>query len=155
MARQGYDKIVIETFCPGFTVVNLASDENYAKLLEAEKNGTLPEPKAGNVARRAAYQHKKNMMYEIVEYDDGTTEERVKESIQPCPPADERGRLFLDLNQKDLAKKILVSLKAINKNVTTDPISALSEEEIMGPPPEKRVGGRPSKKKVVKVYPAI
>lgn len=151
MARYGEEKIIIETKCPFFASVKLEQDEAYGKLVEAEQSGTLPEPKNCSALPRAAYYHKKGMMYEVVEYDDGEEETVIKESVLACEPADSRGRLFIDVKQRDLAARILMSLKKIDKSVTVDPASALTEEELLAPLIEsaknKSKGGRPRKVK--------
>lgn len=138
-------------------MLDLSRDPKYKEIKEAEKNGTLPEGK-GNTTARAAYHHKMAHMYEIVEYDDGTTETRIKPDLIVVGPSDDRGRIFLDLDQVDLARKILRTLKAIDKNVGVDPSSALSEEEILGPPPPPpSKGGRGNvnkNRKIVRIRPA-
>ncbi len=147
--KYGDDVIIIETKCPFFTCVDLKKDEQYGKFVEAELAGTLPEPKNCSALPRAAYYHKKGMMYEVVEYDDGDEEVVVKESVLACEPADARGRLFINVKQKELAARILNTLKKIDKSVTVDPSSAMTEEELLGPirdkEKNKNKGGRPRK----------
>ena len=147
--KYGDDVIIIETNCPFFTAVDLKKDDQYGKFVEAELAGTLPEPKNCSSLPRAAYYHKKGMMYEIVEYDDGDEEEKIKESVLACEPADARGRLFINVKQKDLAARILSCLKKIDNTVTVDPSSAMTEEELLGPINDrnknKNKGGRPRK----------
>ena len=145
------DNIIIETKCPFFTAVQLEKDEQFGKFVEAEHNGTLPEPKNCSALPRAAYYHKKGMMYEIVEYEDGEEEVTIKEAVLACKPADSRGRLFINVKFKDLAARILMSLKKVDKSVTVDPASAMSEDELLGPlldkAKSKNKGGRPRKVK--------
>ena len=149
--NYGGDDIIIETKCPFFTSVKLENDTQYGKFVEAELAGSLPEPKNCSAMPRAAYYHKKGMMHEVVEYEDGDEEEVIKKDVLACPPADARGRLFIPIAQKELAARILNTLKKIDKSVTVDPLSAMTEEELLGPLREKAAkrnkGGRPRKEK--------
>lgn len=155
--RYDGENIIIETNCPFFTAVKLEKDEQFGKFVEAEHNNTLPEPKNCSALPRAAYYHKKGMMYEVVEYDDGEEETVIKQSVLACEPADSRGRLFIPVKDKDWAAGLLQRLKKIDKNVSVDPASAMTEEELLGPlevkaAKPKNKGGRP--RKIVKTRPA-
>ena len=138
------EKIEIKTYIKRFRSLNLGGNKEYADIKQAELEGNLPESK-GNTSPRAAYRHKDRHLYEIVDYNDGTSEKVVKEECikNQTDPLDDQGIIQYDLSEVDEARRILRSLKAVNKKVTTTHRSAMSEEEILGPPPPpKSRGGR-------------
>lgn len=140
------DYIIIETGRPFYAVVDMYKDPEMAKLKEHELAGTLPEPKNPTVQAKAYLHQKPGMLVEdYIDEESGDRRARFKDSVL-IAESDSRGRLFLEKDQKDLARRILKTLRRIDKNVTVDPASALTEEEILGADTPNK-GGRPPAKK--------
>lgn len=137
------DYIIIETGRPFYAFIDMYKDEGMKKLKEHEIAGTLPEPKNPTVQPKAYLHQKVSMLVEEVTNEYGDTVKRFKDSVI-LAEADERGRIFLPKEEKELARRILKVLKRIDKGVGVDSASILTEEEIMGPV-EQNKGGRPRK----------
>lgn len=138
------DYIIIETGRPFYTVIDMYKDPEMARLKEAEIAGTLPEQKNPTVMPKAGLYQKPGMLVEeYIDDEDGEKKKRFKDAVV-IAEADSRGRLFLAKTERELARRILKVLKRIDKTVSVDSASALSEEEIMGP---TNKGGRGNKTK--------
>ena len=136
------DYIIIETRRPFYVAIDMFKDPEMAKLKEHEKTNTLPEQKNPTVQSKAGLFQKPNMLIEsYIDDSDGERKNRFKDAVV-LAEADERGRLFLKKEDKELAKRIFKVLKRIDKDVCFDPASAYTEEEVMGPPKQNK-GGRP------------
>lgn len=137
------DYIIIETGRPFYTVIDMYKDPDMQKLKDAEQAGTLPEQKNPTVKNAAGLHQKESMLMEDY-FDDDTGERRSRfKDVVVLAEADSRGRCFIDKQNVDLAKRILKVLLRIDKTVAVDPASALSMEQIMGPPKVINKGGRP------------
>ena len=139
------DYIIIETRRPFYAVIDMFKDPEMQKLKDHEQAGTLPEQKNPTVQPKAGLYQKPSMLIEYyVDEEDGEKKHRFKDCVV-LAEADERGRLFIDKSERDLARRILKTLKRIDKDVSVDIASAVSEEELLGPPPTVNKGGRPRK----------
>lgn len=133
--------IIIETNRPFYTVIDMYKDPDMAKLKEHEKNGTLPEQKNPTVQPKAGLYQKPAMLMEDFIDEEGDRRAKFKDSVV-LALADERGRIFLEKTEKELARRIIKVLLRIDRNITIDPSSAMTMEEIMGPV-ERKSPGRP------------
>lgn len=137
--------IVIETFLPGYELIDLSKDESYGRLLQSEKDRTLPPPTNPNCPPRAAYYHKPGMLMEYVTYDDGTEGISTREDVLSVPKAGPDGKLHIHISLREQASVLFRALKRNNNNVCCDVTSCLTEEELCPPDAPKKRGGRPRK----------
>lgn len=139
-----------------FQKINLRADKRYDEICKLAEAGELFLEK-GQVTARAAAHHQEGMWREEVHYSDGTKEKRIKPAVLVAR-AEEDGKVELIYNNteemeaaKEIAKGILNTWQPIENNICIDYRSDLTEEEILGPPPQPVKAGR--KKQIVKVVP--
>jgi hypothetical protein len=133
---------IIESNRPYYAVIDMFKDAGYGALLEQEKAGTLPKPPNPTIMAKSYLHHTKEMLEEEYETEDGDKRWRFKDTVIVAE-ADERGRIFIEKSKPELARRILKTLRKIDRNVKLDPAGAMLPEEDEDRPLNK--GGRPRK----------
>lgn len=135
-----------ESARPFYTVINMAGNADFAALKKAEQTKTLP-PLAPNVRvhRNSAEIHSTaDMLIETYTDEPGGPERFKFRDECIVAQADERGRIFIDKEKTDLARRILREVRVLNPKAKLDPSGLMlpeeQPEELMKP---RNLGGRP------------
>ena len=131
---------VIETNRPLMKIVDFTKEPIYADLVDKEKTHKLPKTDS-RIYPKAAH----HLTFEMAVEQDMTGQKQLKESLFVVEPADERGRLYIPKDNPSLARKILETLRKIDKNVKLDPSGHILPEELPEEEQKRLKGGRPKK----------
>lgn len=139
---------IIESKRPHYTVIDMKGNPDFAQLKKDEAARTLPAVPMGKVVKNRAEIHASTEMLIETYYDKpgGVENFRFREDVIVAQ-ADERGRIFIDKDQPDLARRILREVRVLDPTVLLDRSGEVLEEErsdeersIEKP---RNVGGRP------------
>lgn len=126
---------------PGYTVINMGANEDFARLLKTPKKD-LPEiPR--NAMQNAYLHHKRDMLVDDFYDELGKEQQKFREEVVVAK-ADEEGRILVPADNPNLARRILREIRVIDPSVELDTLGAMLPEEI--PEDQQKPvnkGGRP------------
>lgn len=138
---------IIESGRPGYTVIDMTKNALFADLKKQEASRTLPKPPNANIVSRAEIHATRDMLIEdYYDVEGGVARQRFRDEVI-IAQADDRGRIFIDKDKPELARRVLREVRVLDHTVVLDPQGMMLPEEL---PEEERnvvrnVGGRPRK----------
>lgn len=138
---------IIESNRPGYTVIDMGKNAQFAELKKQEAARSLPKPPNATIMSRAEIHATRDMLIEdYYDQEGGAARQRFREEVVVAQ-ADERGRIFVDKTQVALARRILREIRVLDPTVKLDPMGEMlpeetGEEDYARP---RNLGGRPRK----------
>ncbi len=142
MARGNYYVIVSNE--TDFVAVEMGRNEGYAELLEKEKNRELKSEHPTVVPRACLKQTPDMLLEDYTDEETGVKLKKFREEVVVARGNDD-GRIWVDGDKPELARRLLRTLRKYDKTVHLDPEYKMLEEEMTEAEKKRAAGGRPSR----------
>lgn len=136
---------IIESGRPGYVVIDMNKNVQFAELKKLEATRSLPKPVTANIVPRAELHATRDMLIEdYYDLEGGVSKQRFKEELIVAQ-ADDRGRIFIDKDKIEIARKILREIRVLDHTIKLDPMGMMLPEESEEIEKPRNLGGRPRK----------
>lgn len=132
---------IIESKRPFFVCIDPSLNSDYKDLLNEEVANKLPKPNPMKRGRAFMYQTTEMLEVEVYDEDTATSTRKFRDEVI-LAQADERGRIMIEKDKPDLARKILRALRILDGTINLDPSGWMLPED---DPAKRNLGGRPPK----------